>query len=113
MDIIDELRKIVIASINQLARDENKSDFVVSDTVVVETPKANINCDYSTNAAMIVAKDFSSNPREIGEQLKNRLMENHLIDSVSVEGPGFLNFVLKKSVWGNLLWVSIIACFGC
>ena len=103
MDIIDNLRKIVIDCINELARDQNKSEFSASDSITVETPKANINCDYSTNAAMIIAKDFSLSPRDIGEQLKNRLMKKDLIHSVSLEGPGFLNFILEKSVWGQLL----------
>ena len=99
MDIIEELRKIVIASINQLSKEHKKSELHDFDSIVIEVPKGNIKGDYSTNAAMIIAKSFSLSPKDIGEQLKSILMENNLINSVSLEGPGFLNFVLEKNIW--------------
>ena len=103
MDIIDDLRKIVIASINQLAKKHKKSDLLNFESIVIEIPKGNIKGDFSTNAAMVIAKNFSSSPRDIGEQLKNILMESNLIDSVLIEGPGFLNFILDRKIWTQLL----------
>ena len=78
MDIIDDLRKIVIASINQLAKKHKKSDLLNFESIVIEIPKGNIKGDFSTNAAMVIAKNFSSSPRDIGEQLKNILMESNM-----------------------------------
>ena len=103
MDIIDDLRKIVIDSINQLVKEHKKGELLDFESIVIEIPKGSIRGDYSTNAAMIIAKDFSSSPKDIGEELKNILMRSKLIDSVSLEGPGFLNIILTQNIWTKLL----------
>lgn len=53
---------------------------------------------YSSPAPMELARVFRKNPRQIAEALKTQIdnVENSgLIEAVSVEGPGFLNFKLK------------------
>ncbi len=103
MDIIDDLRKIVIDSIKQLAKEHKESELLNFESIVIEIPKGNIKGNYSTNAAMIIARKLSTSPRDIGEQLKNILIKSNLIESVSIEGPGFLNFILDKKIWTQLL----------
>ena len=103
LDIIEDLRKIVFASINQLVKEHKKSELLKFESIAIEIPKGNIKGDFSTNAAMIIAKHFSSSPKDIGEQLKNILMQSDLINSVSLEGPGFLNIILHQNIWIQLL----------
>jgi arginyl-tRNA synthetase len=47
--------------------------------------------DYATNVAMQLAKPIGKNPREIAEQLSEKLRETGDYSEVSVDGPGFIN----------------------
>ncbi len=66
---------------------------------VVERPGEAVHGDYTTNAALVAAKQLNKNPRELGDELSR-----HLIDSlgatvashVSVAGPGFVNITLAR-----------------
>lgn len=72
-------------------------------SVVIEVPKQKEHGDLSTNIAMVLAKNLSKNPREIAEILVNDLSKNNNIDSVSVAGPGFLNFKFTNDFWSKIL----------
>lgn len=58
--------------------------------------------DYTSNVAMILAKERKTNPRSLAEQIVKSLKEdkslNALIDKIDVAGPGFINFWLKTDV---------------
>ncbi|MBP5694421.1 MAG: arginine--tRNA ligase [Bacilli bacterium] len=64
--------------------------------VMVEIPKDNSHGDYATNVAMKLAKELHKAPREIAESLKSSLMNNEIVASIEIAGPGFINFFLKK-----------------
>jgi len=53
--------------------------------------------DYSTNVALQLSKQLGKNPRQIGEELADRLRESlaEPVSEVSVAGPGFLNLRLR------------------
>lgn len=64
----------------------------------IEIPKRKEFGDFSTNAAMTVAKKSGGSPRELAGLLAERLRENgELFDRVEVAGPGFVNFFMKPS----------------
>src|SRR3982074_757901 len=71
--------------------------------VVVEPPRDAAHGDMATNAAMVLAKEAKSKPRELAEQIAARLRADDLIASVDVAGPGFINLTLKASVWSDAL----------
>jgi arginyl-tRNA synthetase len=54
--------------------------------------------DYSTNAAMQLAKNLGKNPREIAEQLAIELRKNSSFSDVSIAGPGFINMKLSDAI---------------
>src|SRR5665811_919737 len=63
--------------------------------------------DFATNIAMQIAKPMGKNPREIAEQLAEKLRETDAFSEVSVAGPGFINFrILAKTLEKTLdeLW---------
>ena len=66
--------------------------------VMIEIPKDTRNGDYSTNIAMRLKKYIDQNPRDIALQLVEPLNRLDIVESVSVAGPGFINFVMKKSI---------------
>ena len=90
MDIVNILRDIILNAVNEYAEEKNLKQSINTDIVVVERPKKQHQGDYSTNVAMVLAKALFSNPREIGELIRSRLREEEIIESVSLDGPGFL-----------------------
>jgi len=53
--------------------------------------------DVSTNIAMQLSKELSKNPRDIAEQIAERLRKNTDFSEVIVAGPGFLNIRLSDN----------------
>jgi arginyl-tRNA synthetase len=71
--------------------------------VVVEPTKDPAHGDMATNAAMVLAKEAKTKPRDLAEAIAARLRTDDLIASVEVAGPGFINLTLKPSVWADTL----------
>jgi len=71
--------------------------------VVVEPPKDPTHGDMATNAAMVLAKEARTKPRELAEKIASRLRTDDVIASVEVAGPGFINLTLKPPVWADTL----------
>ncbi len=53
--------------------------------------------DYQTNAAMILAKQQKTNPRQLAQQIAEKIEVADLCETPEIAGPGFINFRLKKS----------------
>lgn len=69
--------------------------------------------DYSSNIAMVSAKKLKKNPRDLAEEIKKKLLSNKdikiLCGDIKVEGPGFINFYLKKDILiDNLIHIDSI-----
>lgn len=61
----------------------------------VEIPKDAANGDYTTTFCLAAAKALRKNPREVAQILMDNMeLEGTYFTSVSMAGPGFLNFVL-------------------
>jgi arginyl-tRNA synthetase len=71
--------------------------------VVVEPPRDAAHGDMATNAAMVLAKEAKSKPRDLAEAIAAKLRADDLIASVDVAGPGFINLTLKPSAWSDAL----------
>jgi arginyl-tRNA synthetase len=71
--------------------------------VVVEPPRDASHGDMATNAAMVLAKEAKSKPRDLAEKIAERLRADALIASVEVAGPGFINLTLKPRAWADAL----------
>ena len=67
--------------------------------VVVEPPRDASHGDMATNAAMVLAKEAKTKPRDLAEAIATRLRADTLIGKVDVAGPGFINLALKTSAW--------------
>lgn len=70
---------------------------------VIERPKDRSHGDFSTNAAMLLAKPAKSNPRALAQHLVDAIERGDDIASVEIAGPGFLNFRLSPAAWGRQL----------
>lgn len=66
---------------------------------VVERPKERAHGDFSTNAAMLLAKAARSNPRALAQALLDALPPSDLVARAEIAGPGFINFHLSTAAW--------------
>lgn len=63
--------------------------------VNLEVPRNRDFGDFSTNAAMVMAKSAGKNPRELAAEIAPKLAELDFVAETSVAGPGFINIKLK------------------
>jgi arginyl-tRNA synthetase len=71
--------------------------------VVVEPPRDATHGDMATNAAMVLAREAGTKPRDLAEKIAEKLRADDLVASVEVAGPGFINLTLKPQVWADEL----------
>ena len=70
--------------------------------------------DFQCNGALALAKIAHKNPREIGIMIANELKQENYIDSVSVDGPGFVNIKLKDDfIAANTDKIALDKRLGC
>lgn len=70
----------------------------------VEVPRDLKNGDYSTNAAMVNARTFRTNPRAVAAAITERLdLSGTFFERVEVAGPGFINFYLGREYFSTVL----------
>ena len=63
----------------------------------VEYPAELTHGDYSTNVALILAKQVSLKPREVAEKIVEELKKGgtKILSKIEIAGPGFINFFLS------------------
>lgn len=71
-----------------------KDEFDVAVDVHLTRPEPQFG-DYATNVAMQLAKPLGKSPRDIAQQLADRLNETGEFEKVEVAGPGFINLTLS------------------
>ena len=70
--------------------------------------------DFQCNGALALAKSEHKNPREIASQIASELEKEDFCESVSVDGPGFINIKLKnKFIAANLDKIAADERLGC
>lgn len=65
----------------------------------VERPDNPEHGDYSSNAALVLAKKEKKNSKEIAEELKTQIVRSsasNILEKIEIADPGFLNFWIKK-----------------
>src|SRR5579875_654725 len=72
---------------------------VSPESVQLERPQRLEHGDWSTNAALVLAKKNGRNPRELATDLKARLEQSapKWVEQVEVAGPGFINLHLDHA----------------
>ena len=70
----------------------------------VDIPPPQLDCDISTNVALILSKLNKRSPLDIANQLCDFIKkEDNNIDTISVAKPGFINIKFKRLFWNNFL----------
>ncbi len=71
--------------------------------VVVEAPRDPAHGDFATNAAMVLAKPLGVKPRDLAQQLVEKLTEDPEVTEATIAGPGFINMRVAPIVWQRVL----------
>ncbi len=69
----------------------------------LEIPRNRDFGDFSTNAAMVMARVAGKNPREIATELLPKIKELDFISDASIAGPGFINLRIRD----DFLWNAV------
>ena len=104
MNIFD----IYLNKIKNLLIKLNKNNIIKApDSLIgihVDIPPSQLDCDISTNVAMILSKINEKSPLDIANQLCDLIKkEDNSIDRISVAKPGFINIKFKGFFWNNFL----------
>ena len=73
---------------------------------LVEVPRQESHGDFSSNAAMQIARKLGKKPRQVAEELVEAIREKdggELIAKLDIAGPGFINIVLRESAWAEVI----------
>jgi arginyl-tRNA synthetase len=79
-------------------------DFKYNDSFSIEFPNNKKFGDYSSNVAMVNAKNSKMNPRKLAEEIKKHLSKNDIFLDISIAGPGFLNFKISHHLFRKALY---------
>jgi arginyl-tRNA synthetase len=99
MNLFAHFHDVVAAEVQALAQAGALPEGLDLGRIAVEPPRDPSHGDLSTNAAMVLAKPAGKNPRELAQQLAERLRGHPEITSAEVAGPGFLNLRLVDAFW--------------
>src|ERR1035437_4875005 len=93
--ISDTLKKAVTEALSKIG--VSKGDFAV------EHPDELSHGDYSTNVALVFAKNLKIKPRELAEKLVAELEKGKpsAVEKINIAGPGFINFHLKREFFAG------------
>ena len=69
----------------------------------LEIPRNHDFGDFSTNAAMVMAKSAGKNPREIANELLPKIKELDFVSDASIAGPGFINLRIRDDFLWNVV----------
>lgn len=103
MNIFNHFHHEVLALLTQLKSSGQLPLHTDLSRVVIESPKDPSHGDLSTNAAMVLAKAAGVPPKALAETICQKLSSIEHIVSVSIAGPGFINFKLSEDFWRRQL----------
>ena len=94
---VTEIRRAIMDAAGRAVADGEFPECPLAD-FVIEVPANKANGDYSSNAAMVWARDLHKAPRDIARILSERLvLADTFADRCEIAGPGFINFYLSES----------------
>lgn len=80
-----------------------KSDFAMQNIHFDKTKDEKFG-DFSTNVALLIAKELKSPPRKIAEEiLKNLKFDKELVSNVDIAGAGFINFFISDNYYKKIV----------
>lgn len=95
MTIIEKLNKELVDIFEQLNYDKKFAYFQYSDRPDLS--------DFQTNCSMSLCKILKKTPIDIANTIKNELEKIDFIEKITIDGPGFINIILKNSIYFDFI----------
>jgi len=92
----DQLALLIEAALEAVAPDAPVS-------LEIERPKNPTHGDFSSNAAMQLARPLKRNPRELAQLIVTELPASPLVAKADIAGAGFINFHLTPAAWHGIV----------
>lgn len=99
MNLFADIRTLVFDALLQMQSEGSLPRDLDFSNITVEPPRDALHGDMATNAAMVLAKAAKMKPRDIAENLAEKLLKDDRVEIADVAGPGFLNLRLTPAVW--------------
>ncbi len=107
MNLFADIRTLVVASLDAMAREGALPAGLDTSVVTVEPPRDPSHGDMATNAAMVLARAAGKPPRAIAEALAVHLARDPRVTAADVAGPGFLNLRLAPALWQEVVRAAL------
>lgn len=89
------MREYLIEHIQQAL---NKTGITTNRNVQIEKPADNRFGDFSTNIALVLAKECKTNPRQLAQNIAGNIsFPEETVKKTEIAGPGFINFYLEPT----------------
>ena len=98
-----DLAAVIRAALLAVLTDRGADISLVPETVTVERPRNPEHGDYATNIALQLGKKVGVAPRDLANELAEKLAADPGVASAEVAGPGFINIRLDSGAQGSLV----------
>lgn len=71
--------------------------------IALEAPKQAEHGDYSTNLAMLLARQEKKPPRTVAQVIVDHLPRDPFLTHTTIAGPGFINFMIEPTAYFDIL----------
>ena len=88
-----EIKKIIEKAVVE-AKNQEGWNFADALKIEVDYPRDERFGDFTTNIAMVLAKEIQKNPLEIAQKIRENI-QSDMIEEVNIAAPGYINIALK------------------
>ncbi|MGQ0658664.1 MAG: arginine--tRNA ligase [Chromatiales bacterium] len=109
-----ELRTLLTEAITELTA-QGALSISTTPAVQIERTRDPDHGDFSSNLALMLAREAGHKPRELAEKIRAAMPPSKLVDKVLIAGPGFINFFLRQEAYQSVV-ADVMAAgadFGC
>jgi len=92
----------VKTALEQLKADGELANDIAAE-IVIEHARDKSHGDFACNIAMRLAKPAKRKPRDIAELIISKIPESLMVKSISIAGPGFINFTLADTAFFSVV----------
>ena len=103
MNYFKVVSKIVCSEIQNLIDEGNLVSDLNLEQLGIEATRNPAHGDLASNAAMVLAKSARKNPKELGKQIVDRLVQRPEIELATLAGPGFINLKMVPKFWTQII----------
>ena len=101
---VEELKEMLFGAVAKAVKGGALPSVDEPSKFTVEVPADNKNGDFSTNIAMVNAKNFKMAPQQIAKVIcENLSLDGTFFERVEIAGPGFINFFLAKEFYAAII----------